>query len=468
MIFDKIFSNIIFKNFSYLTLGAVISQLLSLITILKITSILETVDYGLFTFLIAQGMLLLRIGDLGNRNIVIRTIARNPESANDMLVNGAIIRALALTILFGIYIVYNNFLGHLSGESLFLIFAFSLINSFSNLLELIFHGNQKMLPSALVNLSYSVLWFIIVFFLIDRGAEVDVIFMFYIGISCLKAILLFFFLKNQKLLVGKVQSFMRSSRQLVKESWPYFVMILILLPLTSLSNNFLDINSTTDQIGYFNLAQRLIGPISLVVGMSLSALFPNLSSLWSKDRKKFHQFLSKGFGLFMIVSMVICFLFTVFSKEVVTLLFPTRYTPAIEVCQMQIWYLFLTSVDSLIGVVLGAANKEKLILRFSIIYFLICTPSLFYGSYYGALGLAYGYVFSYGICLIYVWRTFKKSLNIKIKYDQIVWLLAAALFIISYFLSVDAGTLLKVGICMTIVTGICVYTYKIYKPLLAK
>ncbi len=462
----KILGNIVFKNFSYLTIGTVIAQLISLITVLKITSILNPEDYGLFTFLIAQGMLLLRIGDLGNRNIVIRTIARNPSRTNDLLVNGALIRVLAIIVLFFIYTLYNYYFGSLSLDNLILIFVFSLLSCFSNLFELIFHGNQKMLPSAIINLAYSIIWFIIVFFSLKKGVSVSFIFLLYIAVTLVKGGLYLAFIKYYKLFNGKVQSFAISSKQIIKESWPYFAMILVLLPLTSLSNNFLDINSTNDEIGYFNLSERLLGPLSLVVGMSLSALFPNLSEMWSHNKEKFNHYLSIGFGLYMIASMLICFIFTLFSKEIVTLLFPDGYNPAIKVAQMQVWYLFFTSVDSLVGVVLGAANREKLILRFSIIYFFICTPTLFYSSNFGALGISTGFVISYGIGLIYVWLTFKKALNIKIKYDSRIWLLAIALFIISYFLTSETSFVYKILICLTILGLLIPYLFIIYKPLL--
>ena len=465
---DKILGNIVFKNFSYLTIGTVIAQLISLITVLKITSILNPDDYGLFTFLIAQGMLLLRIGDLGNRNIVIRTIARDPSHTNDLLVNGAILRVLAIIVLFIFYSIYNYYFGSLSFNNLILIFVFSLFSCFSNLFELIFHGNQKMLPSAIINLTYSVIWFIIVFFVLKKGISITFIFLLYISITLIKGILYLSFIKYYKLFKGKVQSFKVSSKQIIKESWPYFAMILILLPLTSLANNFLDINSTNDEIGYFNLSERLLGPISLVVGMSLSAIFPNLSAMWSKNKEKFHRYLSVGFGVYMLVSMLVCFIFTLFSKEIVTFLFPDGYLPAIKVCQMQVWYLFFTSVDSLVGVVLGAANREKLILRFSIVYFLICTPVLFYSSKFGALGISYGYVISYGICLIYVWLTFKKSLKIKIRYDLPIWILAIILFIISYYLTSETQLVYKLLICVSILGLLIPYFFKIYKPLLIK
>ena len=463
--FKKLLNNIVFKNFSYLTISTVLSQLISLITVLKITSILNPDDYGLYTFLIAQGMLLMKIGDLGNRNIVIRTIAREPLQTNDLILNGALLRTLAIIFIFFIYIVYNHFLGSLSLENLLLIFVFTLVCCFSNLFEMVYLGTQRMFPSSIINLSYSVIWFMIVFYLPDETLDVTFIFLLYTLTNFIKAALYLAFLKYYQLLVGKVSNFMVSSKQFVAESWPYFVMILIMLPLTSFANNFLDINSTKDQIGYFNLSQRLMGPVSLIIGMMLTALFPNLSALWSNDKKRFYHYLSNGFRFFILVSMVFCFLFTLFAKEVVVLLFPAEYLPAVAVCRIQVWYIFLTSIDSLIGVILGAANKEKLILRFGIVYFLICTPALYYGSTFGALGLSYSYIIAFGACLIYVWPTFKKSLSMNIRHDNYIWLVALGLFSISYFVSADTALGYKILLSLGVLVGIMTYCSKIYKSL---
>ncbi len=466
--FKKLLNNVVFKNFSYLTVGTVIAQVISLVTVLKITDFLSPDDYGVFTFLVAQGMLLIKIGDLGNMNIVIRTIARQPEKTNDLVVNVALIRTFAVIALFLLYIVYNHFFGSLSSENLWLLFIYSLISCFGSLFELVFMGRQKMLPTSIINLAYSLIWFLIVFFMLEESVDVTTIFGLYIVASLVKTILFYIFLRRYRLLIGKVQNFFVSSKQLIAQSWPYFAIILIMLPLTSLSNNFLDINSTNDEIGYFNLSQKLIGPISLVITMLLTAVFPNLSSLWGDDKEKFKRYLSAGFGAYMLTGMIICFLFALFSKEVVELLFPKGYQAAIQVCQIQVWYLFLTSIDSMIGVVLGAANKEKMILRFSLVYFVVCTPILFYGSYYGALGLSYGYVLSFGVSMIYVWLTFKKSMNLKIRHDGLAWLLALALFTISYFVSLQTLLIYKVGIALVVVGGLSVYLFKTYKPLMSR
>ncbi|RDV10668.1 polysaccharide biosynthesis protein [Pontibacter diazotrophicus] len=465
---NKLLNNTVFKNFSYLTISTAISQLLSFFTILKITSILTPNDYGVFTFLIAQGALLLTIGDLGIRNIVIRAIARNQYITNDLVVNGAVLRTGTMLLLSLLYTIYNYFLGSLVKEQLLLIFVYTLINCFSNLVEMVFIGNQKMLQPSLINLLYSIIWFSIIYFLPTNAIDVTYLFSLFTLLSIIKFSIYILFLKYYKLLIGKVEGFFKSTRKLISTSWPYFLMVLIMLPLTGLANNFLDLNSTKEEVGYFNLSQRLIGPIGLVITMSLTAIFPNLSSLWSKNEGKFYHFISVGFKYFMLSALISCFLFSLFAHEIVITIFPKNYLPAVKVCQIQIWYLFLTSVDSLIGTVLGAINKEKMILKFGIVYCCFCTPVLFFSSNYGALGLSFGYVLSFGICQLYVWNLFTRTLNIKIRYDNSLWMLAVILFVVSLSIPVDVSILYRITLSLAILGGVSYYILRTYKISLIK
>lgn len=464
----QILQHKVFKNFSYLTIGTVLAQVISLLTILKITHILVPSEYGVFSFLMVQGTLILTLGDFGVRNIVIRTIARDPKTTNDLIVNGTILRTIALVVLVVLYIAYNYFFGHLSVFQMALIFIYAFINCISNLFENAFLGNQKMLPSSLINLTYSIIWFASIYVLPANKINVDSLFYIFLIVNAIKALLFFICLKYQKLLVGKVENFWISSKKLVKESWPYFVLVLLMMPFSMLSNNFLDRNSTSEQIGYFNLSQKLIGPVSLLIDIGLAAIFPNLSSLWVKDKDQFAKYVSIGFKYFMLLALILCFLFTLFAGDVVRLLFTAKYIPAIKVSQLQIWYLFLTTVDSLMGTILGSVNKEKVILKFGIYKALFCTPFLFYGSMFGALGLSYGYVASLAFFQIYLWLGFKKAMNIPLKQIEILWFSSVVLFGVSYFVHQDNTFILRVIIALLVIGATFAYISKSYKLAMAK
>jgi O-antigen/teichoic acid export membrane protein len=250
------------------------------------------------------------------------------------------------------------------------------------------------------------------------------------------------------MIIGNRESFKTSSIKLLKQSWPYFVLVLLNLPYNYLTNNFLDINSSKTQIGYFNLSQKLMSPVSLVITFSLSALFPNLSNLWMSDQEKFKNAINTGVRLFFLVALTMCFVYTSFAEFIIKLFFSAKYFSIISISQMQIWFVFLMGINSFIGTIWGATNNERMLVKSSIINAVISLPMLYYGSKFGALGLSYGYVVSFAIFEVYLWIDFKKSINLKIKQDLLLWAMVALLFVMSYFLIKKLSFLIRLVVCL--------------------
>jgi len=458
----------VFRNFSYLTVGSGISQLIGVFTVIRITSLFSPEKYGIYTFIISQGTLLFTIGDLGITNVVIRTIARNSSRTGDIIFNGALIRFFSVSLLILLYATYNYFFGNLSSIQVVFVYLFALVSCFAHLFEIAFTGNQKMLPVSVINISYSLVWFLTVITIPGKYFTVSFLFTAFLVLNTLKATAAFIVLKTKRMLTGAVNILRVSSKALLKESRPYFFLMLVMLPATYLSNNFLQLNSTNTEIGYFNLSQKLTAPIDLVLGFALSALFPNLSALWIDNEPRFKQLVAAWFKYFMLAGMLLCFVFTLFARELISFIFKADYLPAAPVCQLQVWYVFLIGVSSLTGIILGAVNKEKLVLRSGIVSALLATPILYTGSRYGALGLSYGYVIAFAVSMAYVWHLFKKGVAVSIKNDVLLWLLALASFLLSYFVLQNMDIPLKIASAVVVAAVVSVYFVKSGKTILAR
>lgn len=461
-IFNKIKSNNIAKNFSYLTIGNFIAQLLNLIVLIKITRIITTDEYGVFTFLIVQGQLLASISDLGTRNIIVRTIARDKSQTKDLFINGVFLRILIVIILGAIYFKYNSSLGNLSFKDVLLIAIYSLSFSIGYLMESIFYGREKMLTPSLLNIFIYIFWFVIIMLLPYNWLNASLIFSLFILSNVIKPFVLLFFIRHYKFLEGKREEFFFSTKKILKESWPYFSTLILLLPINYLSNNFLDINSTNTEVGYFNLSQKITGPFAMVIGYGLGALFPNISVLWVQDQMKFKKILVNSLNIFIIFSAVVCFFFTLFAEEIITTLFTTKYIEAVEVSQLQIWFVLLMGINSAIGTLWGAANKQKLLFKATLINALISTPMLYYGSTFGALGLAYSYLISFFIFSFYLWHVFKKSFKIQIQNELIILIIIILLFISSMYILLKITFIIKLLILLGSVIFSALFFYKKY------
>jgi O-antigen/teichoic acid export membrane protein len=333
-----------------------------------------------------------------------------------------------------------------------------------NLFESTFWGHEQMLTPAILNVSTSVLWLGIILFCTSKiNFSVNQLFSIFIAIQVLTALCYFIVLYSKKAFKGTVQPFFSSSKALIGQSWPYFVLVVLNLPYTYLTNNFLDINSTKTEIGFFNLTQKMMSPISLVITFSLSALFPNLSKLWMDDQEKFKRIINQTTKLFFLMALVLCFLYTSFAEDIVKLFFNTKYYAIIKISQMQVWYVFLMGINSLIGTIWGATNNEKMLVKSSIINVIIAFPILYFSSKYGALGLSYGYVLSFAIFEIYLWIDFKKSINIKIDNDLLMWLAFAILFLLSYLFFHYLSFIIKIIIISVLISSVLIFYLKQYK-----
>lgn len=305
---SKLKSNKVFKNFSYLTIGNAVSQVLSLVTVLKITYFFTPDDYGLFTFVTTQGLLLLALGELGIKQIIIRAIAREPERTSDLIINGSILRFLSVTGLTLIYLLFNHFFGTLDAFQVILVGACAMSHAFWHMIDYAFLGHQKMLYPSILKIVYSVLWFSSIFVLPQEYFTVNNLIYVFISLNVVQGIGFTILLKNSQLMLGPVSGFWKSTKAILNESWPYFSVMLVMIPIQSFHNIYLELNSTVDEIGFFNLARRLLAPVQMVLDYALIAAFPSLSALWVTNQKKFYNIISNGFQYFMIMGLAHQFL----------------------------------------------------------------------------------------------------------------------------------------------------------------
>jgi len=424
------------KNFSYLTIGSILGQLMSLLAIYKLTRLINPEYYGIYTYLISQGLLLVRVSSFGNNSIVVREISRNISITKTVFTSTLIYR---LIIIFGssiLYIIYDAFFGNLTQNQIGLLIIFAIISSITYIFEWAFTGQQKLQTVAYVNLAGNIVWLMSVLFFVTENSSPTHIYFLYLLSFLLKVILYLIFSVVNKIFENQqLKEIWKEGFRINKISWPYFVMILLLLPMSNLDNNFLDLNSTNSEIGFFNLAKRLIGPLSLMNTMLITAIFPNISSIWFSNREKFLKILSNGFPVFILVGGLVCFSFSIFCEELIRLLFDDEYLAAIAVCQIQVWYFLFFSIDFLMGTFLGASNHEKTVLKFAFIYFVVCAPAMYFGSYYGAIGISIALLASFVASMFFTWRMFKRKVQLKMKASQNSFILIFALIAISFLIT---------------------------------
>ena len=406
---------LILKNFSILSISNFLNQIIGLVVLLKLAKIFDPDNYGTFTFMLIQCQMLVSIADLGLRNILIRKIARNPNYSSSLFITSLKLKIIFSFILLLIYFVYNSIFSSLSSLQFILIFILLFINCSNNLFESLYWGYQKMTITSVLNITFSILWVSFIYIMPEKLIDIALLFIALIVFSALKLFMYFYYTFRFKILKGKSRSFKSESITLMNESWPYFSLVLLMVPSNYLAINFLELNSDKDELGFFNLSYKILAPILVIINLSMSAIFPNLSILYKKNKDIFLETIKNGFNGFIFFVLICCSLTGVFMEQLILIFLPLKYVPGIKVAQILIWYILLMSLNTFIGTIWGASDKEKLIFKSSVVNMIIATPILYQSSFYGALGLSYGYLISFSIFQLYIWYAFLYSMNFKLK-----------------------------------------------------
>lgn len=157
-----------------------------------------------------------------------------------------------------------------------------------------------------------------------------------------------FSLFKQKLIKGyykhSKQQFNLLQKEMLVDSMPYYILNIFSLASTQLPILFLNNNSTITEVSYFNIANKLLLPMTLFIHSALVALFPNQAKEFVKNQQRFTNKASLMMYFICIVGTIACLVISMFKSEVVLLLYGESYANTGEVLALQCWYMVLFSV----------------------------------------------------------------------------------------------------------------------------
>lgn len=269
--------NIFLKNFSVLTVSSIVTQFLAMFIGIKIARILSPYNFGLYNLLLLHVTIFTVIASLGIRRIIIRNIARDKSNINALLTNSMILRffgilfaILAFSIYYYYFRSYTFILFGLVILSVLMMVSFDYFDSLA-------FGLEKMEFSGFVNLLSTICWLVAILVIPEEKLTLMLIFTVFAIYTGFKAGIYLLVIRsrtNYSPKLGSTTNTNNSALMLAKESLPFYYLDLFTLLSMQIPILFLEYRSGTEQIGYFNIASKVLLPINLVVNTSLSAISP--------------------------------------------------------------------------------------------------------------------------------------------------------------------------------------------------
>ena len=159
--------NKIFKNFGGSTFFSVINQVIGVATSVKVTSYLGVEKYGLFSLLMVQVTLFSIIVNFGQRQVVIRYVARHLSSNSVKRIIGYSLRIKVFTFLISglFFLIYQSWAKTYTDLSYIILAVLVLLflQGLTSTLESVMFGLEKMWQSSALNTFTTLMWAVFLF-----------------------------------------------------------------------------------------------------------------------------------------------------------------------------------------------------------------------------------------------------------------------------------------------------------------
>jgi len=464
------------RNFSILTGANLAIQVLSILSSIRLARELQPEGYGLFNLVNVQASIFSIIAAYGLRIVVIRHIARSREDARKLFTISSRIRLATTFIAVVSAIGYNLLLSSdqsLAGSALFVLAILIVFQTFWDTIESISFGFEKMEATGIINLLFTVIWVCQVYIIPSANFSVTVLLMVFAFNQIAKSVAYYLWL--HKSILNKQPKTAHISidayKDIIRQSNYYFVLAVFTAVQNQIPILFLQFNSTVDQIGQFNLGYRILSPLQMILNMLLTAIFPMFSRLAVENIELFGKRIKTLLNIIVLVGIWGGICFALFSDDVVHLLYGDKYLTSAKVILVQCWYTILYAIFCLNGTVLSSFDKQKLLAIFSVVSGLIALPIFYFGSQYGAIGLAWSFVIAAFVNMTYLWFYFMKLLKNKIPYTYSI-LVFGSIGVLSWATSaypINWSFTVRVGAAIILSIWVFGYLYKVeYKKIQMK
>jgi O-antigen/teichoic acid export membrane protein len=426
-------------NFGIHTISTIFSQLIGMIALIIITRNIGPRNYGEYAMFITLSSIFLVVSSFGIRNIVIRRISRNIESTRQTFLSSIYTRLIGVFLATGLLLLYNAIFYHRILNRLdLLLLSYVLLLGIWDSLENVIIGHKKTGVLGLFNFLFNLLWLAIIIYLEQSKLSMYNLVIIQIFILVFKDIFLFIYSIRENMYLGDFAANQKKEIfKLCTDSRDYYVLFLFGLVITNLPGIFLGLNSDFQEVGYFSASNKILGPMGIVFSSALLIIYPYLASLFSNSIAEFEKRIYQLTSLFFIFGGLFAFLFSIFSEELVLLMFGRDFVISRKVFIYQVWFFALNSgILSLYGNIFGAINKEIILRKIMIISAVVGAPIFWFCSKLGAETLSLSFVVFAFIQLFYTWIFIKKYfVNLNANYFVICNLFILTLFGVSIFIS---------------------------------
>lgn len=385
------------KNFSYLTVGNIISQVIGFLGLIYIARILGPDHYGVYvTIGVFVGMFELATFS-GLHKVIIRKGSRDLESMGGVLEDTVGLKGLFTFIAILVMLIASFFTTYETATKLYIaIFSLKLFSkSYSSYFNTIYQATEKMQYMPLFAILYRVVYVISAILLLSLGYGLFSLVMVSVFTSCFEVGMKF--LHSKTLIDFDIRSKVTIDKAILWPALMFSVIGVVNMVSTKVDLLMISFFSTPEEVGIYGVAYQLVREGTMLRNLLATAFFPIFIKAF--HQRSLNRLLLVKYSLIGIGAMVVAGIFAFFYAEpIVVLLFGEDFRESGYILRVLVFYLVAWWSTLPFTTAAQATNNEKVILvGFTVMAVLNVPLNLILYYEYGLIGIAYSTLIVYTI-----------------------------------------------------------------------
>jgi O-antigen/teichoic acid export membrane protein len=341
-------------NTSWLFVERILRIIVSFVVTIFVVRYLGPKDFGLFSYVLSFFWLFVSLSTLGLESITTREIIKQPEKRDEIIGTVFFLRLAGSVTAIASVGLALIFLGEETNTTIMILLLSGsfLFQSFSAI-EYYFRGkvqakynayalSASVLVSSLLKVIFILIKAPLIYFVVAVVFEYAVLAIGLVAVYHLNAFSIFNWKYSKSL-----------ASSLLKDAWPLALSGIVVMIYMKIDQIMIKNMMSEEAVGYYASAVRLCEAWYFIPVTLCNSIFPAIVNAKNVSEEFYNNRMQKLYDILTWLAIGIAIPVTIFSNQIITLLFGSEFSPASPVLTIYIW--------AGIAVFLGVASSQYLI-----------------------------------------------------------------------------------------------------------
>ena len=357
----------IYKNTLYLGTAEIVSKVLQFVVMLYAARLLSKEHFGKFSFALSLSFIAIVLADMGINTFLIREISRGKQNkglVDKYFSNAAAIKLILCTITYiGIELaLYLMQYPNDTKQIVRVVWAFSILSTFTDLFYSIFRSFEKMHYDASAKILRMVLLTACALYVLFKDYGVIAFSLAFFAVELVVIIVCGYLAFGRFIGYGAIKSpklsfqFMKS---IFNKALPFGLAIVFGSIYFYIGSVMLSKIRGDEEVAIYSVAYNIALAILFIPTVYTNAIYPVLSRYFKESREKLVTLYERSFKYLYIIGLPISIGLYLLADRIIFFFYGGSYFGAIIALQIISWYLFIKFLNFLLGTVLSSIDRQN-------------------------------------------------------------------------------------------------------------